>query len=111
VVFLRDRIKGTTERIGHPQPTWEPRNAGRPTVSDDGRYVAFMSKVEEPGSQYGTENPVHLWDLRRGTTVLVTPDRTGGTASATVFPGGIADSAHRRVRTSPEVIDRILRRT
>ncbi|MEV5534741.1 TolB family protein [Streptomyces prunicolor] len=208
VVFLRDRIKGTTERISHPKPTWEPRNAGRPTVSDDGRrvvyqynyangprgddwgdiwmydrttraytqidrsydgsqtekeslepsisgngrtvvfesrdthlvpddndsswnvfvhdiatgenrrihgtqggtgevytrepavsadgrYVTFMSKVEEPGSRYGTENPVYLRDLRKGTTVLVTPDRTGGTASATVLPGGIADGARR----------------
>ncbi|WP_405930909.1 hypothetical protein [Streptomyces sp. NBC_00827] len=25
VVFLRDRVAGTTERISHPKPTWEPR--------------------------------------------------------------------------------------
>ncbi|MEV0907620.1 hypothetical protein [Streptomyces hokutonensis] len=206
VVFLRDRVAGITERISHPRPTWEPRNAYQPTVSDDGRrvvyqynyangprgddwgdvwmydrttraytqidrsydgsgtekeslepsisgngrtvvfesrdthlvpddndaswkvfvhtvatgtnrrihgaqggsgevytrepavsadgrYLTFMSKVDEPGSQYGTENPVYLRDLKRGTTVLVTPDRTGGTASATVSPGGIADGA------------------
>jgi len=210
VVFLRDRVAGTTERISRPDPTWEPRNAFAPTVSDDGRrvvyeytyangprgddwgdvwlydrrthantqidrsydgsatekesldpsisgdgrtvvfesrdthlvpddndvswnvfvhtiatgknlrihgtqggtgevytrepavsadgrYVAFMSKVVEPGSQYGTENPVYLRDLRRGTTTLVTPDRTGGTASAVVAPGGIADGGRRVV--------------
>ncbi|MFC9844654.1 hypothetical protein ACFWFF_30565 [Streptomyces sp. NPDC060223] len=206
VVFLRDRVAGTTERISHSRPTWEPRNAFRPTVSDDGRrviyqynyangprgddwgdvwmydrttgertqidrsydgsktekeslnpsisgngrtvvfesrdthlvpddndvswnvfvhdiasgtnqrihgaqggpgevytreaaisadgrYLTFMSEVTEPGSQWGTENPVYLRDLKKGTTTLVTPDTTGGTASAGVLPGGIADGA------------------
>ncbi|MCX4697710.1 hypothetical protein [Streptomyces sp. NBC_01373] len=206
VVFLRDRVAGTTERISHPKPTWEPRNAFRPTVSDDGRrvvyqytyangprgddwgdvwmydrttgehtqidrshdgsktereslnpsisgngrtvvfesrdthlvpedddvswdvfvhdiatgknqrihgtqggpgevytrnaavsadgrYVTFMSEVTEPGSQYGKEYPVYLRDLKKGTTTLVTPDTTGGTATAEVLPGRIADGA------------------
>ena len=208
VVFLRDRVKGTTERISHPKPTWEPRNASRPTVSDDGRrivyqynyangprgddwgdvwmydrgtgehtqidrshdgsgtekeslnpsisgdgrtvvfesrdthlvpgdtdgswnvfvhtlrtgtnqrvhgtqggpgevytrnpaisadgrYLTFMSEVTEPGSRYGKEYPVYLRDLRKGTTTLVTPDTTGGTATADVMPGRIADGARR----------------
>ncbi|MEU9957451.1 hypothetical protein [Streptomyces sp. NPDC050982] len=208
VVFLRDRIAGTTERISHPRPTWEPRNAFEPTVSDDGRrvvyqynfrngprgddwgdvwlydrttdkhtqvdrshdgsatekeslkpsisgdgrtvvfesrdthlvpddndaswnvfvhdiatgtnrrihgtqggsgevytrnaavspdgrYVTFMSEVEEPGSQYGKEWPVYVRDLKKGTTALVTPDTTGGTATAEVLPGRIADGARR----------------
>ncbi|MET9971341.1 hypothetical protein ABZZ80_36940, partial [Streptomyces sp. NPDC006356] len=42
VVFLRDRVAGTTERISHPRPTWEPRNAFSPTVSDDGRRVVYQ---------------------------------------------------------------------
>lgn len=42
VVFLRDRIAGTTERISQPKPTWEPRAAGSPTVSDDGRRVVYQ---------------------------------------------------------------------
>jgi Tol biopolymer transport system component len=208
VVFLRDRVAGTTERISHPKPTWEPRNAFRPTVSDDGRrvvyqytyangprgddwgdvwtydrtagrhtqidrshdgsktereslnpsisgngrtvvfesrdthlipddndagwnvfvhdiatgrnqrvhgtqggpgevhtrnaavsadgrYVTFMSEVEEPGSRYGKEYPVYLRDLKKGTTRLVTPDTTGGTATADVLPGRISDGARR----------------
>ncbi|WLW51994.1 TolB family protein [Streptomyces sp. YU58] len=208
VVFLRDRIAGTTERISHPKPTWEPRNASMPTVSDDGRrivyqynyangprgddwgdiwmydrttgartqidrshdgsqtekeslnpsisgngrkvvfesrdthlvpddndaswnvfvhdiasgkkqrihgtqggpgqvytrnaavsadgrYVTFKSEVTEPGSQYGTEYPVYLRDLKKGTTTLVTPDTNGGTASADVLPGRISDGARR----------------
>ncbi|WP_216590477.1 TolB family protein [Streptomyces brasiliscabiei] len=208
VVFLRDRAKGTTERISHPKPTWETRNAFAPTVSDDGnrvvyqytyaggprgddwgdiwmldratgkrtlidrsydgsptereslepsisgdgrtvvfesrdthlvtgdddgswnvfahtvatgknrrlhathggphaaytrnpavgadgRFVTFTSWVEEAGSQDGAEYPVYLRDLKKGTTVLLTPDTTGGTATAYVEPGMIADGAAR----------------
>ncbi|MEU6230610.1 hypothetical protein [Streptomyces sp. NPDC047042] len=208
VVFLRDRVAGTTQRISHPKPTWEARNAFRPTVSDDGRrvvyqynymngprgddwgdvwlydrttrkhtqidrshdgsatekeslnpsisgngrtvvfesrdthlvpgdndaswnvfvhdlrtgknrrihgtqggpgevytrdaaisadgrYLTFTSEVTEAGSQYGKEYPVYLRDLKRGTTTLVTPDTHGGTATAEVLPGRIADGARR----------------
>ncbi|MFD3498265.1 TolB family protein [Streptomyces sp. NPDC058676] len=215
VVFLHDRVTGTTERVSHPKPTWEPRNAGAPTVSDDGsrvvydyryangprgddwgdvwmldrgtgartqidrshdgsqtqresllpsisgdgrtvvfesadtnlvpddtdgswnvfvhdvasganqrvhathggpataytrapavssdgRYVTFSSRVDEPGSRWGTENPVYLRDLKTGETVLVTPDTTGGTATAEVAPGGIANGARRIAFTSPD---------
>ncbi|MFL5992843.1 MAG: hypothetical protein ACJ736_00695 [Streptomyces sp.] len=49
----------------------------------------------EPGSRYGDEYPVCLRDLKKGTTTLVTPDTTGGTATADVLPGRIADGGHR----------------
>ena len=42
VVFLRDRVRHTTERISPPRPTWEPRAAGHATVSDDGRRVVYQ---------------------------------------------------------------------
>lgn len=215
VVFLRDRVAGTTERISHPRPTWEPRNAFQPTVSDDGRrvvyqynymngprgddwgdvwmydrttrkhtqidrshdgsrtekeslnpsisgngrtvvfesrdthlvpddtdvswnvfvhdirtgrnqrihgtqggtgqvytrnaavsadgrYVTFMSEVAEEDAEYGKEYPVYLRDLKKGTTTLVTPDRAGGTATADVLPGRIADGARRIVFQSSD---------
>ncbi|MFG2728831.1 TolB family protein [Streptomyces canus] len=211
VVFLRDRIAGTTERISHPKPTWEPRDASGPTVSDDGRrvvyqynyangprgddwgdvwmydrtthrrtqidrsqdgsqtqrestqpsisgdgrtvvfesadthlvpndtdaswnvfvhtiatgtnrrlhspgdapshvytrapavsangrYVTFTGRVD--GLPGGTRNPVHVRDLKKGTTTLVTPDATGAPVSAQVGPGGIADGARRIVFVS-----------
>ncbi|MFC8432818.1 TolB family protein [Streptomyces sp. NPDC057253] len=206
VVFLRDRIAGTTERISQPKPTWEPRAAGSPTVSDDGRrivyqynysngprgddwgdiwmydrttraytqidrsfdgsgtqreslepsisgdgrtvvfesadthlvpgdtdgswnvfvhtvatganqrlqapgdapahvytrdpavsadgrYVTFTGRVD--GLPGGTRNPVHLRDLKKGTTVLVAPGPSGDPVSAQVEPGGIADGGRR----------------
>ncbi|MFD4629765.1 hypothetical protein ACFVYR_09935 [Streptomyces sp. NPDC058284] len=54
-----------------------------------------MSELTEAGSQYGKEWPVYLRDLRTGTTTLVTPDTTGGAATATVAPGGISADARR----------------
>ncbi|MDX3455946.1 hypothetical protein PV396_29070 [Streptomyces sp. ME02-8801-2C] len=215
VVFLRDRVAGTTQRISHPKPTWEARNAFQPTVSDDGRrvvyqynymngprgddwgdvwmydrstrkhtqidrshdgsatekeslnpsisgngrtvvfesrdthlvpgdtdaswnvfvhdlrtgknrrvhgtqggpgevytrdaaisadgrHLTFTSEVTEPGSQYGKEYPVYLRDLKRGTTTLVTPDTHGGTATAEILPGRIADGARRIVFQSSD---------
>ncbi|NGO13529.1 hypothetical protein G5C60_39515 [Streptomyces sp. HC44] len=217
VVFLRDRVKGTTERISQPNPTWEPRNASGATVSDDGRYVVyghsyangprgddwgdvwmrdratgtltqidrshdgsgtereslkpsisgdgrtvvfesadthlvpddtdkswnvfvhtvatgtnerihgtqggsgavytrnpavsadgrhvtFKSEIAEPGSRWGTENPVYLRDLRTGATTLVTPDTTGGTATADVGPGAIANGARIAFTSSDETL-------
>ncbi|MET8450025.1 hypothetical protein [Streptomyces sp. NPDC005209] len=71
-----------------------------PAVSADGRRVTFTSEVPEPGSRYGTEYPVYVRDLRTGRTTLVTPDGTGGTASAEVVPGGIAAGARRIAFTS-----------
>jgi Tol biopolymer transport system component len=91
-VFVHTVATGTNQRIHGTQGPGEVYTR-EPAVSADGRYLTFMSKVEEPGSQYGTENPVYLRDLRKGSTVLVTPDRTGGTASAGVDPGGISDGA------------------
>lgn len=79
------------------------RNAA---VSADGRYVTFRSEVQGPGSRYGSEWPVYVRDMKKGTTTLVTPDATGGTATAEVLPGRIADGARRIVFRSsdPELI-------
>ncbi|WP_371576717.1 hypothetical protein [Streptomyces sp. NBC_01314] len=45
---------------------------------------------------------MYLRDLKRGTTVLVSPDTTGGTATAHVEPGMIADGAGRVVLESQD---------
>ncbi|MGK5632372.1 TolB family protein [Streptomyces sp. URMC 123] len=41
-VYLRDRATGRTERISHQRPDWQPRDAFAPTLSDDGRTVAYQ---------------------------------------------------------------------
>ncbi|MDH6219384.1 TolB family protein [Streptomyces pseudovenezuelae] len=94
-VFVHDIATGKNQRIHGTQGGAGEAYTRSPAVSPDGRYVTFMTSVTEPGSQYGTENPVYVRDLRKDTTTLVTPDRTGGTATADVLPGRIADGARR----------------
>ncbi|MFE7036431.1 hypothetical protein ACFU9Y_39665 [Streptomyces sp. NPDC057621] len=94
-VFVHDLATGTNRRIHGTQGGPGEAYTRNPAVSADGRYVTFMTEVTEAGAQYGKEWPVYLRDLRTGTTVLVTPDTTGGTATADVLPGRIADGARR----------------
>ncbi|MFD0308234.1 TolB family protein [Streptomyces sp. NPDC127119] len=94
-VFVHDLATGTNRRVHGTQGGPGETSTRNPAVSPDGRYVTFMSEVTEAGAQYGKEWPVYLRDLRKGTTVLVTPDTTGGTATADVLPGRIADGARR----------------
>ncbi|MEU0408828.1 hypothetical protein ABZ307_13605 [Streptomyces griseorubiginosus] len=73
VVFLRDRIAGTTERISRPKPTWEPRSAGSPTVSDDGRRVVYQYNYSNGprGDDWGD-----IWVYDRGTRAYTQIDRS-----------------------------------
>ncbi|MGN9818700.1 hypothetical protein ACTMUQ_25545 [Streptomyces sp. SD11] len=94
-VFVHDLATGTNRRIHGTQGGPGAAYTRNPAVSPDGRYVTFMSEVTEADAEYGKEWPVYLRDLRKGTTVLVTPDTTGGTATADVLPGGISEGARR----------------
>ncbi|MFH8469659.1 hypothetical protein [Streptomyces sp. NPDC017991] len=94
-VFVHDLATGTNRRVHGTQGGPGEAYTRNPAVSPDGRYVTFMSEVTEADAQYGKEWPVFLRDLKKGTTVLVTPDTTGGTATADVLPGRISDGARR----------------
>lgn len=94
-VFVHDLATGANQRVHGTQGGPGEVYTRDPAVSADGRYVTFMSEIAEPGSRYGKEWPVYLRDLRKGTTTLVTPDTAGGTATADVPPGRIADGARR----------------
>jgi Tol biopolymer transport system component len=68
-VYLRDRTAGTTALVDV-----DPVGAGQPAVSDDGRYVAFLSDVGTP------DGPTHVFvrDLEAGSTTLVDVGLDGG---------------------------------
>lgn len=80
-VFVRDLVAGTTQRIDLT-PAGAPGNGGafgeRPTISRDGRFVAFASSA---GNLLGTplsgSQRIYLRDRQSGTTV-----------QASVGPGG-----------------------
>lgn len=101
-MFVHNIATGTNQRIHGTQGGPGEVHTRSAAVSADSRHVTFTSEVKEPGSQYGSEWPVYVRDLRTGSTTLVTPDTTGGTAAADVLPGGIADGARRIVFRSAD---------
>ncbi|GAA1891421.1 hypothetical protein GCM10009837_11960 [Streptomyces durmitorensis] len=94
-VFVHDVASGKNQRIHGTQGGPGEAYTRSPAISADGRRLTFMSELTEAGSQYGKEWPVYLRDLKKGTTTLVTPDTTGGAASAQVAPGGISADGRR----------------
>ncbi|QEV20434.1 PD40 domain-containing protein [Streptomyces alboniger] len=94
-VFVHDIASGTNRRVHGTQGGPGEAYTRAPAISADGRYLTYMSELSEPGSQWGKEWPVYLRDLKQGTTTLVTPDATGGAATADVGPGGISADGRR----------------
>lgn len=94
-VFVHDIASGENQRIHGTQGGPGEVYTRAPAISADGRHVTFMSELAEAGSEYGKEWPVYLRDLKKGSTTLVTPDTTGGAASAQVAPGGISADGRR----------------
>jgi Tol biopolymer transport system component len=95
-VFVRDRAAGTTERISVSSDEKQgDGGSNSPSISDDGRYVAFISTSTNlvPGDTNGT-NDVFVRDLVAGTTELesVSSDGTIGNSSST----GVGISADGR---------------
>ncbi|MBC9712882.1 hypothetical protein H9Y04_09890 [Streptomyces sp. TRM66268-LWL] len=41
-IYVRDLRENVTERVSHDRPDWQPRAALNPTISDDGRFVAYQ---------------------------------------------------------------------
>ena len=72
-VFVRDRLKGTTERVSVSSSGAQADvDSDFPALSADGRYVAFFSLATNlvQGATSGTGN-IYLRDLKAGTTELL----------------------------------------
>lgn len=82
-VFVRDRIAGTTERVSVARSGAEVHGfSGQPSISSDGRYVAFSSTAPDlvPGDSNGVGD-VFVRDRWNGTTDLVSVATGGGQAN------------------------------
>lgn len=95
-VFVRDLAAGTTTRVsvaGNGRRA--DGSSASPTISADGRFVAFLSSATNlvPGDGNGVAD-VFRRDLLLHRTVLVSTDRGGGPADASVLPGAPALSTH-----------------
>jgi Tol biopolymer transport system component len=81
-VFVRDRLLGTTERVSEP-PNGDWTNARFPTISADGRYVAFLgNSVFDPGDTNGCDD-VFVRDRLNGTIEDVSVDSSEREANNT----------------------------
>ncbi|MFI6943792.1 TolB family protein [Streptomyces sp. NPDC050418] len=40
-IYVRDLRTNVTERVSHDRPDWQPRAAIKPSISDNGRFVAY----------------------------------------------------------------------
>ncbi|MEP7008859.1 MAG: hypothetical protein ABJC13_00900 [Acidobacteriota bacterium] len=100
-VFLWDRTLGTTTLVSHTvggATTAAAGTSGNPEISDDGRYVAYLSGASDLVAGVTDANSgydVYLWDRTAGTNVLVShaagfPATTGngGVVSATLLGDG-----------------------
>lgn len=86
-VFVRDRLTGTTVRasLGHQGQQADNHNDSHIAISDDGRFVAFVSKASNlvPQSLAWSEENIFLRDILAGTTEIVSyvPGASGWHAS------------------------------
>ncbi len=85
-VFVRDRLLGTTERIslgpaGQQVDHW----AGGGSISDDGRFVVFLSATTNFAPWLGPRTRVYVRDRIGATTELVSVDSSGAEADGDFF--------------------------
>jgi Tol biopolymer transport system component len=82
-IFRRDAVSGTTELVsltskGEPFAS----GASEPSISGNGRYVAFVSSRAQADGRYGAA--VYLRDTRRDVTTLLSKRIGGGQAIGSV---------------------------
>ncbi|MFD7595544.1 hypothetical protein ACFV6D_21205 [Kitasatospora sp. NPDC059812] len=86
-VYVHDRWTGTTELVstGHdPAKPQTGRQSGHPSISWDGRYVAYQSNRSDlaPGTVTWTGGNIYVTDRRTGGTRLVSVGADGTEANA-----------------------------
>jgi putative cell wall-binding protein len=81
-VFVRDMASGVTTAVSvTPAGRVGDLDSSRPCISDDGRFVAFVSKADDlvPGDRNGADD-IFVRDLDRGVTERVSRSWSGGDA-------------------------------
>lgn len=93
-VFVHDRITGTTERVSVDSSGGESNmDSSFPSLSSDGRYVAFMSYCETlvPHDKNGWAD-IFVHDRTTGSTRIMSIDSNGASSNGPSFyPPSISD--------------------
>lgn len=92
-IYIRDRYTNTTQLVSVNSAGTNAGNSWSqaPTISSDGRYVAFNS----PATNLTATNPggtieVYVRDLVNQTTTLASASSTGAAANSTAYDGSIS---------------------
>ena len=83
-IFVRDRLNATTERVSvTSNGAQADSDSGAPSISADGRYVAFWSDATNlvPGDTNGCRD-IFVHDRQTGTTARASVDTSGAQANA-----------------------------
>lgn len=93
-VFIHDQVTGITKRVSIASDgTQAHGDSGSPDISEDGRYIAFVSSANnltpDPGNLYGGDVYVH--DQLLGQTILVSATLDGRQSDSGYAPSISAD--------------------
>jgi Tol biopolymer transport system component len=114
-VFLRDRFQGTTRAVARERKSERLRCAGQPSLSDDGRFVAFESSATDlvGGSDANADSTdVYVLDLTTGVTSRVSVDDRGVQhAIGRSYAAAISGNGRFVAFTSTACLDRASPRT
>jgi len=85
-VYVHDRLSGTTRRVSKTPTGGEAGSSGAPSISRDGRYVAFSSQTDlvsvVPGPN-SASGGAYVYDTQTDKTVLVSVTSAGNPARGT----------------------------
>jgi len=106
-VFVRDRVTGKTTRVNLTSTGAQAENySGAPSISADGRYVAFETAAENFFTNYQGDSGqwIFLRDTIANTTELVSVGRTGGIDASAANPAISANGRYVAFRGSSEFL-------
>ncbi len=83
-IYLRDRQTGDTELVSLAEDGTRPYifESLNPSVSDDGRYIAFESRAQLVADDTNYDSDVYVRDRLTGTTVRISTPPGGGNADS-----------------------------
>jgi Tol biopolymer transport system component len=91
-VFVHDQLSGTTERVSVGHAGQANQGSGQPSMSADGRYVAFVSAASNlvPGDT-NARGDAFVRDRVAGTTSRISVDSTGAQSNSNTEEAVISD--------------------
>ena len=93
-VFVRDRLDGTTTRVSLTSAGAQANGPSLdPSISADGRYVAFQSTASNLGATLGVTHAL-VRDRQTGTTTLVSVNTAGALANNSIADPVISADGH-----------------